>query len=233
MKFAIVIALSLVLFFMSCTNETQKIEMKTQLDSVAYSIGWSIGENISRDSLELNTAIIKKAMDDVISGDTAGMLSKSQREEVMRAFSQVMQERAQQKEAEAKNKNIEEGKKFLEANKTKEGVKVTESGLQYKVVSQGNGPKPAGPTAKVKVHYTGKLLNGDVFDSSVERGEPAEFALNQVIKGWTEGLQLMNVGSKYIFWIPSDLAYGERQAGPKIAPNSTLMFEVELLEIVE
>lgn len=232
MKFAIAIAL--ILTFIACSNESQsqKIEMKTQLDSVAYSIGWSIGENISRDSLELNTAIIKKAMDDVIAGDS-GALSSSQREEVMRAFSQVMQERAQQKEAEAKNKNIEEGKKFLEANKSKEGVKVTESGLQYKVVSQGNGPKPAGPTAKVKVHYTGKLLNGDVFDSSVERGEPAEFALNQVIKGWTEGLQLMNVGSKYIFWIPSDLAYGERQAGPKIAPNSTLMFEVELLEIVE
>lgn len=232
MKFAIAIAL--ILTFLACSNESQsqKIEMKTQLDSVAYSIGWSIGENISRDSLALNTAIIKKAMDDVISGDS-GALSRSQREEVMRAFTQVMQEKAEKQKAEALTKNLEEGKKFLEANKSKEGVNVTESGLQYKVVTQGNGPKPAGPTAKVKVHYTGKLLDGKVFDSSVERGEPAEFALNQVIKGWTEGLQLMNVGSKYIFWIPSELAYGERGAGQMIGANSTLMFEVELLEIVE
>ena len=117
-------------------------------------------------------------------------------------------------------------------NKTKSGVITTESGLQYQVVTEGKGAKPTADD-KVKVHYTGTLLNGTKFDSSVDRGEPAEFGVGQVIKGWTEVLQLMPVGSKYIVWIPSELAYGERGAGADIRPNSTLKFEIELLEIVK
>lgn len=231
MKFAV--AMALVLSFLACSNESQsqKIELKTQLDSVAYSIGWSIGENMSKDSLELNTAIIKKAMDDVKSNSAA--LTAEQRTAVMTAFSQIMQEKAMKQQEALSSKNLNEGKKFLEENKSKPGVKVTASGLQYKVVKEGTGAKPANPATKVKVHYTGKFLDGKTFDSSVERGEPAEFALNQVIPGWTEGVQLMSVGSKYIFWIPFDLAYGERGSMPRIGPNQTLMFEVELIDIVK
>jgi FKBP-type peptidyl-prolyl cis-trans isomerase len=115
-------------------------------------------------------------------------------------------------------------------NRNAEGVVTTDSGLQYQVLQEGNGPRP-GPTDRVTVHYTGTLLDGTVFDSSVERGQPISFSLNEVIPGWTEGLQLMPVGSKYRFWIPSDLAYGSRGAGNVIPPNATLMFDVELLGI--
>ena len=125
---------------------------------------------------------------------------------------------------------IAEGEKYQEENKAKDGVKVTDSGLQYEVISEGDGPKPAA-TDTVSVHYVGTLLNGKEFDSSVARGQPAEFPLNGVIPGWTEGLQLMNTGSKYRFVIPSALAYGERGAGADIGPGETLIFEVELLEI--
>jgi FKBP-type peptidyl-prolyl cis-trans isomerase len=124
-----------------------------------------------------------------------------------------------------------EGERFLAANQLKEGVQVTESGLQYEVLTMGSGPKPQA-TDRVKVHYHGTLIDGTVFDSSVERGEPAEFGLNQVIKGWTEGLQLMPVGSKFRFYIPQELGYGERATG-SIPPYSTLIFDVELLEILK
>ena len=130
----------------------------------------------------------------------------------------------------ASSGNVDAGKAFLAENGKKPGVTTTASGLQYKVIKAGNGKKPAA-TDKVKVHYTGTLLDGTVFDSSVQRGQPAEFGVSQVIPGWTEGLQLMQVGSKYQFVIPSNLAYGVQGAGEKIAPNSTLIFEVELLEI--
>ena len=140
-----------------------------------------------------------------------------------------MQEKQATKMEEMKGKNVEEGKAFLEANKAKEGVVTTESGLQYKVIEAGEGDKP-GPTARVTVNYAGKLLDGTEFDSSYKRGEPATFGLNQVIPGWTEGLQLMSPGSKFEFWIPSDIAYGER-GPPAIGPNATLNFVVELLSV--
>jgi FKBP-type peptidyl-prolyl cis-trans isomerase len=128
------------------------------------------------------------------------------------------------------NAEKEAGVKFLQENKTKEGVVETKSGLQYKVVTMGDGAKPSA-TDTVKVHYHGTLIDGTVFDSSVQRGEAIEFPLNRVIKGWTEGLQLMPIGSKFIFYIPSELAYGEASPSPLIKPNSTLIFEVELLDI--
>ena len=127
--------------------------------------------------------------------------------------------------------NKKAGAEFLAENAKKEGVKVTASGLQYRVITEGSGNKPVA-SSKVKVHYTGKLLDGTVFDSSVQRGEPIDFALNQVIPGWTEGVQLMTPGSKYEFYIPSDLAYGDRGAGNAIPPGAALIFEVELLAVL-
>ena len=129
------------------------------------------------------------------------------------------------------DKNKTEGEEFLAKNKEKEGVKTTDSGLQYEIIKEGTGPKPK-ETDKVKVDYTGTLIDGTVFDSSVQRGQPATFGVNQVIPGWTEALEMMPVGSKWKIYIPSDLGYGERGAGKDIGPNSTLIFEVELLDIV-
>jgi FKBP-type peptidyl-prolyl cis-trans isomerase FklB len=127
-------------------------------------------------------------------------------------------------------KKMEEQKKFLEENTQKENVKTTTSGLQYEVLQEGNGEKPSGPTSRVTVHYEGSLINGNVFDSSYKRNQPATFGLNQVITGWTEGVQLMNKGAKYRFYIPSELGYGARGAGASIPPHATLIFDVELLE---
>ena len=135
-----------------------------------------------------------------------------------------------QSKQELSNKNLEEGNAFLEANKTKEGVVSLPSGLQYQVINEGTGAKP-GATDKVTCHYHGTLINGTVFDSSVQRGQPASFPLNMVIKGWTEALQLMGIGSKWRLFLPADLAYGDRHVSAEIGPNATLIFDVELLGI--
>ena len=161
-----------------------------------------------------------------IKGDSAAMRMTPQEAQ---QYLQSYFVEAQAREAAAAK---EEGEKFLAENKTKEGVITTESGLQYQVITEGTGVKPTAED-RVKVHYTGTLLDGTKFDSSVDRGEPAEFGVSQVIPGWTEGLQIMPAGSKYIFWIPSGLAYGERGAGQDIKPNSVLKFEVELLEVIK
>jgi FKBP-type peptidyl-prolyl cis-trans isomerase len=148
------------------------------------------------------------------------------------SLQQEMQEKAAAERGAASKTNREKGEKFLAENKGKEGVMSTASGLQYKVVRQGTGAKPTASNT-VKVHYEGKLLDGKVFDSSYQRNEPIEFPLNGVIAGWTEGVQLMSVGSKYTFFIPSDLAYGEQGGGGDIGPNEVLVFDVELLDITK
>lgn len=197
--------------------------LKTEMDSVSYSLGVSIGSNLKGQGFEkLNFAAMMKAMEDVY-GDGKTTISEEQANMFIQSYFQKLMD----KKSEAAKAD---GVKFLEENKKKEGIQTTASGIQYKVNTMGTGPKPLA-TDRVKVHYTGKLIDGTVFDSSVERGEPAVFPLNGVIPGWTEALQLMPVGSKWTIYLPSDLAYGERGAGQQIPPHSTLIFEVELISI--
>lgn len=206
------------------TEETKvSMELKNEIDSVSYGVGVNIARNLMGQGMDdLNVEKIADAMNDVF-GEAELKMSE---QECMSFVNTYMQE-MQQKKAQAA---IDEGKDFLEENGKRKGVVTLDSGLQYEIMKEGTGPKP-GPTDKVKTHYHGTLLNGEVFDSSVERGEPISFPVNGVIKGWTEALQLMPVGSKWKLFIPYNLAYGERGAGAKIGPYSTLIFEVELLGI--
>lgn len=193
------------------------------LDSIAYSLGVMIGQNFKSDGItDLNAKSLTKGIRDVLNGNG---LQISENE----AVNIATQYRMDLKEKVAK-KNMEEGIAFLTANGEKDGVITLESGLQYKVVKEGKGPIPTAAD-KVKTHYHGMLIDGTVFDSSVERGEPIVFPVGGVIKGWQEALQLMPVGSKWQVYIPSPLAYGKRGAGEAIGPNSTLVFDVELIAI--
>jgi len=206
-------------------NNNKTMDLKTEIDSVSYGIGVNIGKNLAGQGMgSLNPEAIAAALNDVLSGSEL----KINEQECMSIVSTYMQDAQARKAQEA----IDEGKKFLEENGKRSSVVTLASGLQYEIVAEGNGPKP-GPADKVKTHYHGTLINGEVFDSSVERGEPIEFPVNGVIKGWTEALQLMPVGSKWKLYIPYDLAYGERGAGAQIGPFSTLIFEVELIDIVK
>ena len=233
-KVSVLVAVALVdmgTTFTSCGGSHKSASLKSAVDSASYAIGISTGagykENLKTlPGGEANVDDLIAGFIQAIKGDSAAMKMTPQEAQ---QYLQTYFVEAQAREA-AKSK--EEGEKFLAENKTKEGVITTESGLQYQVITEGTGVKPTAED-RVKVHYTGTLLDGTKFDSSVDRGEPAEFGVSQVIKGWTEGLQIMPAGSKYIFWIPSELAYGERGAGQDIKPNSVLKFEVELLEVIK
>lgn len=198
-------------------------EMKTLLDSVSYSIGITIGTNLQKEGFDtINTEMVQKALLDFYSGKGTKLNEQQANGTLMKYYEEM-------KKLEA-DKNLKEGQKFLEENKKNPEVVTLPSGLQYMVLKEGTGPKPT-INDQVTTHYHGTLLNGKVFDSSVERGEPAKFPLNGVIQGWIEALQLMNVGSKYKLFIPPHLAYGEKGAGGVIGPNTTLIFEVELISI--
>jgi len=203
--------------------------MKTAIDSLSYAygvgLGFSINQNLKEFPAEINIDLFLDVFEAALRGDT-GKLAISPDEAYM-----IFQRCLATAQADAAKKTKEEVAKFLEKNGKKAGVVTTASGLQYEVIKEGTGPKPT-DTSTVSVHYHGTLMDGTVFDSSVERGNPAQFPLNQVIKGWTEGIQLMSVGSKYKFWIPSDLGYGDQGGGGVIKPGSLLIFEVELLGIV-
>jgi FKBP-type peptidyl-prolyl cis-trans isomerase len=222
----------LLIIGMSCgqTGSVKNVDLKTKADSAGYAIGILVGTN-NKQQIEnapggdqINLEAMASAFRAAAMGEEAEM-TVEQADSVIRVFFEGEGEKQGQK-------NLEEGNTFLENNKTREGVQTTPSGLQYEVIQEGSGPKPAAED-QVRVHYEGTLTDGTVFDSSLERGQPAVFGVNQVIPGWTEALQLMSVGSKWKIYIPSDLAYGPRGAGAEIGPNSVLIFEVELLEIVK
>ncbi len=208
-----------------------KDKLETERDKASYLVGMQIGGSLQQIKDEIDLPIVFQAIETVLNEGTP-LLSQEEAGTVQKAFAERLQAKHAAEQQATATKNKQEGEAFLAANKNAKGVKTTASGLQYLVITEGKGPKPA-TTDRVKVHYTGTLLDGTKFDSSVDRGEPAEFALNQVIPGWTEGLQLMPVGSKYTLWIPSDLAYGDRGTPGPIGPNATLKFDVELLEIVK
>lgn len=204
--------------------------LETERAQVSYMIGRDIANSmkIIKDDLDLD--ILRQAMEDTFQ-ERDSKLTDEQMKEIQAAFTTKLQARQAAEAAELATKSKAEGEAFLAANKAKPGVQVTESGLQYRIERAGNGATPAASDV-VRVHYKGTLLNGETFDSSYDRGEPAEFGLGQVIPGWSEGVQLMKVGSKYTFWIPAELAYGEAGGGP-IPANAMLTFEVELMEIVK
>jgi len=206
--------------------------LKNEVDSVSYAIGLSVARFYKQANLtNINTAMLVKAINDVKNNGKL-VMSEEQANTCMTNFMHKAQEEISKAQAERAAGNKKIGEEFLAANKNKPGVVALPSGLQYMVMKEGNGPKP-GPTDKVKVHYHGTLIDGRVFDSSVDRGQPIELSVNGVIPGWTEALQLMPVGSKWRLFIPSNLAYGDQQAGPLITPGSTLIFEVELLDIIK
>ena len=206
----------------ACSVAHAEVDLDNEQDNLSYSLGILLCERFTKRFGDLNYDALIEGLSQAHEGKET-QISSEEAQNNLQTYEQAAAEASQASAA-------EEGKKYLEENQAKEGVQVTESGLQYEVISEGDGPKPAASDT-VRVHYVGTLLDGTEFDSSVARGQPAEFPLNGVIPGWTEGLQLMNTGSKYRFVIPSELAYGNRGAGQLIGPGATLIFEVELLEI--
>jgi FKBP-type peptidyl-prolyl cis-trans isomerase len=204
------------------------LALKTDKDKLSYAVGMNIGRSIHSQSMEIDPAILLRGLKDEMAGKTV-MTDMEAHNTLMQA-----QQEAKKKTDETRQASMEPNKKagdaFLAANKTKEGVVTLPSGLQYKILKEGTGPKPT-PADSVVCNYRGTLIDGKEFDSSYKRGQPATFPVGQVIKGWTEALQLMSVGSKWQLFVPENLAYGDRGAGPDIGPGATLIFEVELISI--
>ncbi len=213
----------------SKATATAEKTLTTQEEQVGYAIGFQIGTQLTNTKDGLNSDALVTGLLDALEAKKP-QLSQDERQKALVAFQQQAQEHAAKEMAQLIEKNKKEGEAFLAQNKTKENVVTLPSGLQYKVVQAGTGETPKA-TDTVVTHYRGTLINGQVFDSSIDRGEPAEFPVNAVIKGWSEALQHMKVGAKWQLFIPAELAYGERGAGQMIAPNSTLIFDIELLEI--
>ncbi len=210
-------------------HETPQAKLTSKKDSISYAIGINIGKNMKQQELDVDPAKIAAGLADGFGGTAT--LTDEQIQSIMMAFQMEMSQKQQAKQSQKATENLAKSEKWLNENKSKPGVMTTPSGLQYRVVKEGTGKKPTA-SSTVKVHYTGTTTDGTKFDSSIDRGEPAEFSLSGVIPGWTEGLQLMTVGSKYILYVPPQLAYGENGAGGAIGPNEALIFEVELLDIV-
>lgn len=221
---ALILGLSLLA---SCNKKMGgDVKVETEEQKVSYAIGQEIGRGMKAQGIKVDVPVLAMSISDALAGKEPKLKPEEAQQAMMAMRMKMMEDRKKQAEG-----NVETGNKFLADMEKKEGVKKTKSGLLYKVVTKGKGKKPK-ETDTVKVHYKGTLIDGTEFDSSYARKEPAEFPVNRVIKGWIEGLQIMEVGSKYMFYIPSDLAYGA-QGRPSIPPNSVLVFEVELLDIVK
>jgi FKBP-type peptidyl-prolyl cis-trans isomerase FkpA len=213
-------------------SELKIAGLTTEKQQVSYVIGMDIGKNFKPIKDDIDLATVNKAINDVLA-DREVLVNDEQMGQIMQAFATKMQAKQQAEMAAKSKENQAAGEKFLAENGKKTGIVTTASGLQYQVVTMGKGAKPT-PNDNVRVHYTGTLLDGTKFDSSLDRGEPAQFAVGGVVPGWTEALQLMPVGSKFKVWIPSKLGYGEAGTpGGPIPPNATLAFDVELVEIVK
>lgn len=233
--------LTIMLLIVSCNKNgvAQKASLETQIDTISYAIGMDVAKNVSSMFEEFDDELFYQGYKSVIDSSSL-LIEKEKVQQIIQAFMKQNQEKIRKKKQEEAAKEAEKkfgankkaGEVFLAENISKEGVQTTESGLQYIVLKEGTGEKPTA-ASKVKVHYHGTLIDGTVFDSSVDKGTPAEFGVGQVIKGWTEGLQLMSVGAKYKFFIAQELAYGAQQRSAQIKPFTALVFEVELLEIVK
>jgi len=210
-------------------EEKKQEELTTDNQKLSYALGLDLGSYLKTLGEDLDLEILHKGMVDSYKGNKL-LMTREETAEIQQKFAQKQQEKQIKETLETITKNNKAAEDFLKENGTKEGVVTTDTGLQYKVITQAEGPKPKAEDI-VKVHYKGTLLDGSEFDSSYSRNEPATFPLNQVIPGWTEAVQLMNVGSKYQIFLPPNLAYGDRGAPPVIEPGSMLIFEVELLGI--
>jgi len=223
MKKINLLILSIAVIFSSCSKDNTYKKPETEMEKVSYSLGVNMASSVKSQGLEsIDANAVAKAFNDVFEGKDLDISEEESMSILQEFFGKI--------QAEKSAKANEAGKTYLAENAKKEGVTTTESGLQYEVINSGKGAKP-NPSDQVTVHYHGTLLDGTVFDSSVDRGEPATFGVTQVIKGWTEALQLMSIGDKWKLTIPSDLAYGDQGAGGMIGPGATLVFEVELLGI--
>ncbi|QHS10867.1 FKBP-type peptidyl-prolyl cis-trans isomerase [Sinimarinibacterium sp. NLF-5-8] len=224
-----------VLALSACTPPTagsgsnEPVSLDNDAQKFSYAVGADIGASLKAVKEDVDMAALRAGLSDAF-GEAELKLDEAAREEAKNTVSKKVQERQMAEHAKQADEALKAGETFLADNAKREGVKVTDSGLQYEVLTEGTGDKPSAAD-RVTVHYTGTLINGEVFDSSVERGQPVTFPLGNVIPGWTEGVQLMSPGAKYKFYIPAKLGYGERGAGGKIGPNQTLIFEVELISI--
>lgn len=224
------VAVAIIVGALAGTAQAQdKPSLKSDKEKVSYSIGLDIGANFKRQSVDMDTKALAAGIADGLSGAKPA-LSEDEVRKVLADFQQQMRTRMAAAAQQVADDNKKKGEAFLADNKKKKGVVTLPSGLQYKVLKESKGAKPKA-TDTVSVHYVGTLIDGTEFDSSIKRGEPASFPVNGVIKGWTEALQLMPVGSKWQLFIPTDLAYGMQGAGPQVGPNAMLLFDVELLEI--
>lgn len=226
---ALVLSIVALLSFSCSSIQSKNTKMTTETDTVSYYIGLFFGNQVKQ-GIDQNTANVELDIDLVLKG-IKDKVNEAEIELTDDQIGMYLNTFFTQKQKEQAEEKLEEGKVFLEENKTAPGVFETESGLQFKIIKEGEGEQPTAEST-VKCHYEGRLIDGTIFDSSYERGNPAQFALNRVIKGWTEGLQLMKVGAEYEFYVPSDLGYGP-QGSRSIPGNSVLIFKVELIEIVK